>query len=118
MLRFFIIITFSQFILLENVLAKTAEPTVERAYASSNWIVASCKHSTGKKDHSSGWCEGYIESAFHSIENWCVPSALSKEDLHETIIQEMSAHILKKNDGMPGIQLIHKIVSQRWPCKQ
>jgi hypothetical protein len=67
------------------------------------------------REYARGFCDGAIDAAYSSIQNWCVPEHVThgqvKEYIQSELIKETPAVWLNFN------KFVVDAISYKWPCK-
>lgn len=90
-----------------------AEPMSTQAEPPASWLVAGCTQAKNSK-YADGYCTGFIEGTYNSIDPWCVPEELTYKELRELIIAELGK--IDAKEAVPASDAIKDIIRSKWPC--
>lgn len=96
-----------------------ALPPVKRADTPLSWVTYACE-SSSDSEQGSGYCSGYIEGVFNTIDEWCVPEDVSHSELRASIfdylVQVEQSEERKVFPYIPAAPTIVEAVSRLYPC--
>ena len=91
-----------------------AYPPVDRVDTSTFWVLTACDDQDSKA--AEGYCTGFIEASYNSVEDWCVPEDVSRGRLKDLIIAELRMLNVEAGERNSASDEIQKIIAIRWPC--
>ena len=65
-------------------------------------------------DYARGFCEGAIDAAYSSIQNWCVPQNITHGEVKDHIRKELL--IAMPSLGLSANKFVTDIVTNKWAC--
>ena len=69
-------------------------------------------------DRAKGYCTGYIEGVYDSVEKWCVPEYVARGDLHNFIVDGLRTLPEGEESQHSAKDAIMKIIAEKWPCAE
>ena len=107
------------FCLVAWVSSASAYPEVKRASVGASWLLKACNE-RDQSQIAQGYCDGFIEAAWNTIDPWCVPQDVSIKNLREFVISDLRASLQSNEiDGAftPAVDAVTTAISRRWPCE-
>lgn len=61
-----------------------------------------------------GFCEGAIDALYSSMQDWCVPSAVT----HGEVKRHVKDELLRSTppSGLSAFEFVSRAVRRKWPC--
>lgn len=76
-------------------------------------LFSACK-SASSREYAQGFCDGTIDAAYSSIQNWCVPGEVT----HKEVSNHIKRKLLKKIPpvSVSANKFIADVINKKWPC--
>tara|TARA_Y100001001_G_scaffold145736_1_gene152645 strand:- start:5830 stop:6183 length:354 start_codon:yes stop_codon:yes gene_type:complete len=80
---------------------------------SASFLYAACEEAE-TNEYARGFCEGAIDALYSSMDEWCVPDAVTHGEVKEQVVSVLLKEAPPASRS--AMEVVNDSVQQKWPC--